>query len=203
MGSFLLPLQGKRLKFFKYHFFNSLLKNNLDCSRSWYDDLNFKLVLMVYKKRHYGLNALSKFLPEEAKKNLKKRGFFELELLKSWREIIGEDYYKLTKPNKIKKSQVSLRDTSTLQLKVDPTIAFAIEHDQTKIISKINGFFGYKAINKLEIIQERIDIDALRSNNNNKLNEEVNIDSNRFDKLSDYPGLQTSFQKILNKVKKS
>ena len=30
MGSFLLPLQGKRLKFFKYHFFNSLLKNNLD-----------------------------------------------------------------------------------------------------------------------------------------------------------------------------
>ena len=58
-------------------------------------------------------------------------------------------------------------------------------------------------INKLEIIQERIDIDALRSNNNNKLNEEVNIDSNRFDKLSDYPGLQTSFQKILNKVKKS
>jgi hypothetical protein len=158
---------------------------------------------MVYKKRHYGLNVLSKFLPEEAKKNLKKRGFFELELLKSWREIIGEDYYKLTKPNKIKKSQVSLRDTSMLQLKVDPTIAFAIEHDQTKIISKINGFFGYKAIHKLEIIQERIDIDVLRSNNNNKLNEEVNIDSNRFDKLSDYPGLQTSFQKILNKIKKS
>ena len=141
---------------------------------------------MVYKKIHYGLNALSKFLPEEAKKNLKKRGFFELELLKSWREIIGEDYYKLTKPNKIKKSQVSLRDTSTLQLKVDPTIAFAIEHDQTKIISKINGFFGYKAINKLEIIQERIDIDALRSNNNNKLNEEVNIASASTEEAADF-----------------
>ena len=64
------------------------------------------------------------------------------ETLKSWREIVGEEYYKLSKPNKIKKSQVSLKDTATLQLKVDPTIAFAIEHDQTKIMSKINGFFN-------------------------------------------------------------
>ena len=80
---------------------------------------------------------------------MKKRGFFEIELLKSWREIVGEEYYKLSKPNKIKKSQVSLKDTATLQLKVDPTIAFAIEHDQTKIMSKINGFFGYKAIHKI------------------------------------------------------
>ena len=158
---------------------------------------------MVYKKRHYGLNSLSKFLPEEAKKILKKRGFFEIELLKSWREIVGEDYYKLSKPNKIKKSQVSLKDTATLQLKVDPTIAFAIEHDQTKIMSKINGFFGYKAINKIEIIQERMEIDSLTLNDNNKLDEEVHIDSNKFKELADHPSLQTSFQKILNKVKKS
>jgi len=158
---------------------------------------------MVYKKRHYGLNSLSKFLPEEAKKNLKKRGFFEIELLKSWRDIVGEEYYKLSKPNKIKKSQVSLRDTATLQLKVDPTIAFAIEHDQTKIINKINGFFGYKAINKIEIIQERIEINTFTSNNNNKLGKEVNIDSSKYKELSDHPSLQKSFQKILNRVKKS
>ena len=70
-------------------------------------------------------------------------------------------------------------------------------------MSKINGFFGYKAINKIEIIQERMEIDSLTLNDNNKLDEEVHIDSNRFKELADHPSLQTSFQKILNKVKKS
>ena len=70
-------------------------------------------------------------------------------------------------------------------------------------MSKINGFFGYKAINKIEIIQERMEIDSLTLNDNNKLYEEVHIDSNRFKELADHPSLQTSFQKILNKVKKS
>ena len=58
---------------------------------------------MAYKKKYYGLNTLSNFLPDEAKKILKKRGFFEIELLKSWKEIVGENYYNLSKPIKIKK----------------------------------------------------------------------------------------------------
>jgi hypothetical protein len=48
-----------------------------------------------------------------------------------------------------------------------------------------------------------MEIDSLTLNDNNKLDEEVHIDSNRFKELADHPSLQTSFQKILNKVKKS
>ena len=159
---------------------------------------------MAYKKRHYGLNPLSKFLPEEAKNILKKRGFFEIELLKSWKEIIGIEYYQLTKPNKIKKSQLSLKEIATLEIKADPTIAFAIEHSKTKVISKINGFFGYNAISKITIIQERLDSkDIHTSNNNNMLDDELKIDSKKFGSLSSHPKLQQSFQKIARKVSKS
>ena len=158
---------------------------------------------MAYKKKYYGLNTLSNFLPEEAKKILKKRGFFEIELLKSWKEIAGDEYYKLSKPNKIKKSKVSLRDPATLELKADPIIAFAIEHDQTKLISKINSFFGYKAICKIDIIQERMEVNNNTSNNNNNLDKKVKIDSRKFNQLSKYPNLQNSFEKIAQKIKKS
>jgi len=48
-----------------------------------------------------------------------------------------------------------------------------------------------------------MEIGFLTLNDNNKLDEEVHIDSNKFKELADHPSLQTSFQKILNKVKKS
>ena len=158
---------------------------------------------MAYKKKYYGLNTLSNFLPNEAKKILKKRGFFEIELLKSWKDIVGENYYNLSKPIKIKKSQVSLRDPATLELKADPTIAFAIQHDQTKLISKINSFFGYKAINRIEIIQQKMANKVSAPNNNNELDDEANINSLDLELLSKYPNLQKNFSKIARKIKKS
>ena len=47
-------------------------------------------------KKHYGLKNISNFFPNEVKKLLRKRGFFELELLKNWDQIIGTKYSKLT-----------------------------------------------------------------------------------------------------------
>ena len=43
---------------------------------------------MAYKKKYFGAQTLSNFLPDEVKKILKKRGFAELELLKNWENIV-------------------------------------------------------------------------------------------------------------------
>ena len=51
--------------------------------------------MVMNNKKHFGIRNVSNFLPEEVKKLLKKRGFFELELLKNWEEIIGPKYSKL------------------------------------------------------------------------------------------------------------
>ena len=113
---------------------------------------------MINKFKKKGPQVISNLLPDIAKKTLKRRGFFEIELLKNWENLIDKKYQNLLAPIKIKRSSNQLKSNShILCLLADPSIAFAIQHDSEKIIKKVNLFFGYKAIDKLEIIQKKID----------------------------------------------
>jgi len=157
---------------------------------------------MAYKKKYFGAQILSNFLPDEVKKILKKRGFTELELLKNWENIIPIEYISKISPIKIK--QNNKVEGGSLVLKVDPSIAFAIEHEKEKIIKKINSFFGYQAIMKLELIQEKIESKSENLSNNNKsLNDKANISDRYSEELIEYPELKNYFQKIASKIKKN
>ena len=157
---------------------------------------------MAYKKKYSGAQTLSNFLPDEVKKILKKRGFAELELLKNWGNVVPKKYISLIYPIKIKAN--SQKEGARLVLKVDPSIAFAVEHEKEKIIQKINSFFGYQAIVKLELIQEKIQHqDGKLSNNNRLLKDKTNV-SNRYSKeLIEYPELKKNFEKIASKIQKN
>ena len=157
---------------------------------------------MTYKKKYFGAQTLSNFLPEEAKKILKSRGFAELELLKNWGNIVPKKYISLITPMKIKPN--SQKEGGHLVLKVDPSIAFAIEHEKEKIIKKINAFFGYQAIVKLQLIQGKIqNQDDKLSNNNKSLKDGTNV-TNRYSKeLIEYPELKKNFEKIASKIQKN
>ena len=157
---------------------------------------------MAYKKKYFGAQTLSNFLPDEVKKILKKRGFAELELLKNWENIVPKKFISLISPLKIKPD--SQNEGGHLVLKVDPSIAFAVEHEKEKIIKKINAFFGYQAIVKLELIQGKIDNQNNELSNNNKsLKDETNV-SNRYSKeLIEYPELKKNFEKIASKIQKN
>ena len=157
---------------------------------------------MAYKKKYFGAQTLSNFLPDEVKKILKKRGFAELELLKNWENIVPKKFISLISPLKIKPD--SQNEGGHLVLKVDPSIAFAVEHEKEKIIKKINAFFGYQAIVKLELIQGKIDNQNNELSNNNKsLKDKTNV-SNRYSKeLIEYPELKKHFQKIASKIEKN
>jgi len=157
---------------------------------------------MAYKKKYFGAQTLSNFLPDEVKKILKKRGFAELELLKNWENIVPKKYISLVSPIKIKPN--SQEEGGHLVLKVDPSIAFAIEHEKEKIIKKINSFFGYQAIVKLELIQGKIqNHDDKISNNNKSLKDGTNV-TNRYSKeLIEYPELKKNFEKIASKIQKN
>ena len=157
---------------------------------------------MAYKKKYFGAQTLSNFLPDEVKKILKKRGFAELELLKNWANIVPKKYISSVSPIKIKPN--SQKEGGHLVLKVDPSIAFAVEHEKEKIIKKINAFFGYQAIVKLELIQGKIDNQDIKLSNNNKsLKDETNV-SNRYSKeLVEYPELKKNFEKIASKIQKN
>ena len=157
---------------------------------------------MAYKKKYSGAQTLSNFLPDEVKKILKKRGFAELELLKNWGNIVPKKYISLIYPIKIKAN--SQKEGARLVLKVDPSIAFAVEHEKEKIIQKINSFFGYRAIVKLELIQEKIQHQNGKLSNNNRLLKDKTNVSNRYSKeLIEYPELKKNFEKIASKIEKN
>ena len=157
--------------------------------------------IFMFQKKLRGPQILSNLLPEEAKKILKSRGFSELELLANWERIVGKKFAKLTVPLRLKIGKSSEKNNGKLIVKVDRSVAFAFEHEREKIIKKINLFFGYEVINKVEIIQASIKVK--KTIKINKLESDIKSQSKNYDELKKYPDLRRNFEKIASKILKS
>ena len=158
---------------------------------------------MSYKKLS-GPQILSNLLPNDAKKLLKNRGFFELELLSNWEKIVGTSFNKLSYPTKIKTTNSSPKGKGKLVVKVDRSISFAFEHEHKKNVDKINLFFGYNAVEKIEIIQINLKNKKSRKDINfNQLDSEIKEKNKTYEELSDFPELKKSFEKIASKISKT
>ena len=97
-----------------------------------------------------GLRPLQSLLPENAKKILKKDGFVYFEIIKNWKNIVGEKMFIDTAPLKIKK----INNENILSINVNKNIMIEIEYSRDQIIEKINSYLGFNAINKIQIISK-------------------------------------------------
>ena len=97
-----------------------------------------------------GLRPLQSLLPENAKKILKKDGFVYFEIIKNWKNIVGEKLFKDTAHLKIKK----INNQNILSINVNKNIMIEIEYSRDQIIEKINSYLGFNAINKIQIISK-------------------------------------------------
>ena len=97
-----------------------------------------------------GLRPLQSLLPENAKKILKKDGFIYFEIIKNWKNIVGEKMVNDVAPLKIKK----INNENILSINVNKNIMIEIEYSRDQIIEKINSYFGFNAINKIQIISK-------------------------------------------------
>ena len=97
-----------------------------------------------------GLRPLQSLLPENAKKILKKDGFVYFEIIKNWKNIVGEKMYKDVVPFKIKK----INNENILSINVNKNIMIEIEYSRDQIIEKINSYLGFNSINKIQIISK-------------------------------------------------
>ena len=97
-----------------------------------------------------GLRPLQSLLPENAKKILKKDGFVYFEIIKNWKNIVGEKMFKDVSPLKIKK----INNENILTINVNKNIMIEIEYSRDQIIEKINSYLGFNAINKIQIISK-------------------------------------------------
>ena len=91
---------------------------------------------------------MQSLLPENAKKILKKDGFLHFEIIKNWKNIIGEKMLKDVTPLKIKK----INNENILTINVSKNVMIEIEYSRDQIIERINSYLGFNGINKIQIL---------------------------------------------------
>ena len=108
-------------------------------------------------KRKMSVKPISDIIHPITNKAFKKKGFLQGEIISKWSQIVGESLAKKTQPKRIRfASQSSSALTTKLIIQVDIGCAPIIQHQQKEILDKLNTYFGYLAIGKLQIIQAPI-----------------------------------------------
>ena len=109
--------------------------------------------IINHNKKARGLTKISDDITDMTQKLLGSRGFIEIDILKNWDKIVGNELSQNTLPQKIDFKK-GMREEGTLYL-ITSSGAFALEiaHRQELIIEKINTYFGYKAVSQIKIMQ--------------------------------------------------
>lgn len=107
-----------------------------------------------YQRRNYeGLAPLTKEVRQITKPILGKHGFIEIDILSSWDEIVGQDLAKGILPERISFSANS-RVNGTLYVKASGgAFAMLFEHQKSRVLERINTYFGYPALSQIKIKQ--------------------------------------------------
>ena len=107
---------------------------------------------MKERKQSY-FKKIGNSLPKIVDKNIKEKNFIELSLIKKWKEIIGNNIAEFCWPTKVVFSNVD-NSKGVIFLKTRRGRSMEIEFKNEEIIEKLNQYFGYKAINKVSVVQD-------------------------------------------------
>ena len=103
-------------------------------------------------RRFGATRALSTLVAPLTRRALGKHGFASASLISDWATIIGDDLAASCQPIKLAFQQ-GKRDAGTLHLRVSGGAALEIQHITPQLIERINGHLGYRAVERLKLIQ--------------------------------------------------
>lgn len=84
---------------------------------------------------------------------LKKRGLAESKLLTQWPSIVGPVFCEISQPDQLRFPRDS-RTGGTLRVRVANGWAMEFQHQSAVILEKIATYFGYRAVDRLTIVQD-------------------------------------------------
>jgi hypothetical protein len=73
-------------------------------------------------------------------------------LLADWSTVVGPDTAAIALPEKLAFPK-DRQDSATLTLRVEPSRALELQHDLPRLVERINGHFGYRAIDRIKLVQ--------------------------------------------------
>ena len=103
-----------------------------------------------------GLRPFSSSIPRTLKKHLRKGGYNYSNIIDNWTKMVSKNISEACYPVKIKMGK-DMKE-GTLVLNVTHGKEMEVEYEKSKIMDKINSFFGYNCIKKisLKIVEDKI-----------------------------------------------
>ena len=108
------------------------------------------------RRRSGRSRTIADHLKPVTKRSFGKRGFADGDMIAAWPAVIGQELAKLTAPERIS-YPTGKRSGGTLHLRIaSGSIAVELQHMLPLLIERINGYFGYSAVAKVNLIQAPI-----------------------------------------------
>jgi hypothetical protein len=105
------------------------------------------------RKRGGGPRAIAQSITAATKAVFGKRGFADGAILKDWPTIAGTHLAGHSQPEKIA-YPTGAKTGGTLHLTIDTgSMAIELQHLEPLLVERINGYFGFKAIDRLKVTQ--------------------------------------------------
>ena len=115
-------------------------------------------------------------MPKNIKKVINKKGHVYSETLNNWKYLVGDNLFKICYPKSFKSS--NRFGLSTLVIMVKRGHEVDLEYSKKQVMDKINGFFGYKVVEKLKFTSFENEKETLFKEDDQKLN----VTNNKFQK---------------------
>ena len=121
-----------------------------------------------------GLRSFKDTLPKNIKRVINKRGHIYSETLNNWKNIVGDDLFKVCYPKSFKSSNKFT--VSTLLIIVKRGHEVDLEYSKKKIMDKMNTFFGYTVVEKIKLTS----FDNQKQIAHKKLNPENDVTNKKY-----------------------
>ncbi len=99
-----------------------------------------------------GPRAVSQFIGKSTRASLVRRGFAQADILSKWESIVGPTLARASSPERMSFNRHNNRE-ATLKVRVAPGFAPEFMQFEPLIVERINSFFGYKAVGRLNLVQ--------------------------------------------------
>lgn len=103
------------------------------------------------------METLSKHFREITKAAFARYGFAQADVVANWDAIVGADLAAVSAPERIKwprgAGEEAQKQGGTLVIRAAPGRALELQYEASRIISRINSFFGYGAVAQVKVMQ--------------------------------------------------
>jgi hypothetical protein len=103
------------------------------------------------RRRPTGMRAIAAPISTIGRPVLKRRGLAGARIVSEWPEIVGATLAACSCPERL--SQPRNGGPGVLKIRVDGPLAIELQHLEPVVIERINGYFGYRAVERLSMVR--------------------------------------------------